>query len=345
MQQSDAKYLDVLQIYRGIAAMMVVVHHAVGSLKFYHHFDNATLSFVGGVGKYGVDFFFVLSGFIISYSAYFKFGKPNAFSEYVKNRLLRIYVPYLPIGIAMVILYLCFPTFSNANRDISILTSLTLIPDGNPALSVAWTLLFELLFYFLFSIAFLSKNGWNFFVVMWSAVIIAVNYTPLNALWEVENPFLKIFLSFYNLEFILGYLLSVLVIKKIKLPYISMLCLVIAAAAGFLAAEFFKWDVFDFLRNLAFALFTFSLIYFSVLYANRAIHKGALLMLVGNATYSIYLIHNPLQMLLIRFAPKISSSIYITFVLAAVLLVCCLVGYLYYLVFEKYAMNTLKSKI
>lgn len=345
MQQSDAKYLDVLQIFRGIAAMMVVIHHAVGSLKFYHHFDSPILNYIGGIGKYGVDFFFVLSGFIISYSAYFKFGKPNAFSDYVKNRLLRIYVPYLPIGIAMLVLYSCFPAFSNSDRDISVLTSLTLLPDGNPALSVAWTLLFELLFYFLFSISFLSKKAWNGFVVLWSITIILVNYTSVKEMLAVDNAFLRIFLSAYNLEFILGYLLSVLVIKHNKLSYYCLLGMLVVMSAIFLSAEFFKWDAIPFLRNFLFAVFTFFLIYFSVSYANRPISKRALLMLVGNATYSIYLVHNPLQMLLIRLFPEINSPLYVTFVLALVLGLCCLVGYLYYLVFEKYAMNTLKAKL
>ena len=54
------KYLDILQIYRGLAALMVIIHHSVGSLSYYHGIDNSYLNYIASIGKYGVDFFFVL---------------------------------------------------------------------------------------------------------------------------------------------------------------------------------------------------------------------------------------------------------------------------------------------
>ena len=163
----NSQYLDILQIFRGTAALMVVLHHTIGSLKYYHKIDYPFLDVVAYLGKFGVDFFFVLSGFIITYSAYYKYNEPNSFRNYIKNRLIRIYVPYLPIGVFMLFLYFFLPGISNNSRDISTLTSLTLIPYGNPALSVAWTLSFELIFYLLFSISFISKKSWYWFVLIW----------------------------------------------------------------------------------------------------------------------------------------------------------------------------------
>jgi exopolysaccharide production protein ExoZ len=72
MTESKNRYLNSLQIFRGIAALMVVVHHTVGSLKYYHNIKNSFLDGIGMFGKFGVDFFFILSGFIISYSVYYK---------------------------------------------------------------------------------------------------------------------------------------------------------------------------------------------------------------------------------------------------------------------------------
>lgn len=66
MKSSKVKYLDSLHIYRGIAVLFVVIHHNAASIRYYHNFDSSILSFAGQIGKYGVDFFFVLSGFIIS---------------------------------------------------------------------------------------------------------------------------------------------------------------------------------------------------------------------------------------------------------------------------------------
>ena len=210
-------YLDILQVFRGIAAMMVVLHHTIGSIRYYHKIDYSVLNYVGYLGKFGVDFFFVLSGFIITYSAFNKYDKPKAFSHYITNRLLRIYVPYLPIGFFMLIVYTLLPGFSNGNRDISTLTSLTLIPDGNPALSVAWTLSYELCFYLLFSISFFSKKVWNCFVLCWFLSIIICSYLPFISLQIPENPFLKILLSPYNIDFIIGFILAQLILKKVQL--------------------------------------------------------------------------------------------------------------------------------
>lgn len=116
------KYLDILQIFRGIAALMVVLHHSIKSIQHYHEINYQFLNYIASIGKFGVDFFFVLSGFIITYSASFKYEQPDSFKRYIQNRLLRIYVPYLPIGVFMLIIYLLLPAFSNSNRDISILT-------------------------------------------------------------------------------------------------------------------------------------------------------------------------------------------------------------------------------
>lgn len=56
MPNNKIKYIDVLQILRGIAAMMVVLHHSVGSLNYYHKINFPWLNFLGAMGKYGVDF-------------------------------------------------------------------------------------------------------------------------------------------------------------------------------------------------------------------------------------------------------------------------------------------------
>tara|TARA_R100001460_G_scaffold91283_1_gene133035 strand:+ start:417 stop:704 length:288 start_codon:yes stop_codon:yes gene_type:complete len=51
-----------LQIGRAVAALLVVLHHAtLGSRKFY----GEAFGGFWGFGNIGVDFFFVLSGFII----------------------------------------------------------------------------------------------------------------------------------------------------------------------------------------------------------------------------------------------------------------------------------------
>ncbi|UOK43759.1 MULTISPECIES: acyltransferase family protein [Flavobacterium] len=341
--KKDNNYLDVLQVCRGIAALLVVLHHSVGSFRYYHGIDHPVLNFAGAFGKLGVDFFFVLSGFIITYSASFRYNQPEAFQKYLRGRLLRIYIPYLPIGIAMVLLYRLFPEFSNSGRDISLFTSLTLIPYGNPALSVAWTLLFELAFYLFFSITFFYQKIWNSFVVLW---VTAILFAIAAFVSETTAPaFLKVFLSPYNLEFILGFLLAKLVLGDVKVPVGFIFGFVLFAFGLFCYVFYSKCFGDNFSINFIFSVFVFGLLYLLISRFNFALSRKNLFMLIGNATYSVYLIHNPLQMLVLRLWPKISNGFQFALALIFTLSLCCSLGYLYFVIFEKHVSRIVKSVI
>src|SRR5205823_13541637 len=90
-----------LQIFRGFAAVLVVIHHVTGSTDFYLH-----SSFLGGlftVGWLGVDFFFVLSGFIITYIHYGDIGNRSTLKAYATKRFLRIYPIYWIVALLAII--------------------------------------------------------------------------------------------------------------------------------------------------------------------------------------------------------------------------------------------------
>ena len=96
----DRAKLEWLQIGRAVAAMLVVFHHA----------DQASAHFLGlpgqryfGWGAYGVDFFFVLSGFVLTlhYS-----GRIRSLSDYgffMQNRVARVYPLHLAILVALMV--------------------------------------------------------------------------------------------------------------------------------------------------------------------------------------------------------------------------------------------------
>lgn len=338
------KYLDILQVFRGIAALMVVLHHSIGSINHYHNIDNYGLNLLQSIGKFGVDFFFILSGFIISYTAYFKKNNPKAFSNYVKNRLVRIYIPYLPIGVLMFLLYTYFPLFSNGSREISVLTSLTLFPSGSPALSVAWTLTYEIIFYILFSVYFISNRFWQIFSFSWVCLIIYFNWIFQSALPDIA--LIKCFLSVYNLEFILGTILSFFIIINFRFNLYFVRFMALFFAVYFFITYALSLDfIFNFYPNLLFSLFCFFLIYLFTAYKNDKFKSNNLWMLIGNATFSIYLLHNPIQMTIVRLFPKIQLELRILLMLLSCLIISCVCGYIYYLIFEVRMTNLVKKNL
>jgi len=60
--------INSLQLGRFLAAMVVVVHHAVISTTAFVAAPPTNVQFMLNYGFLGVDFFFVLSGFIIHFT-------------------------------------------------------------------------------------------------------------------------------------------------------------------------------------------------------------------------------------------------------------------------------------
>lgn len=335
------KYFDILQIYRGIASLAVVLHHTYGSFAYYHHLDFKSLQFLASIGKLGVDFFFVLSGFIIAYTTYNYRDKISYIRKYIFNRILRIYVPYLPVSLAMLLLYFLMPSMSDSNRSISFLTSVFLIPDGNPALSVGWTLVFEMFFYIIYSLNFFSKKIWYIALFCWILAIVSTSVLDFNH----NNVFLSLILNWYNIEFIFGVLIAYL-LKNNKRQSVSKAFIAIPTLLFlfFIYLKINSISYFPFSQNLVFALSAAGFVFVGVQNFNRKISNRNVLMLLGNSSFSLYLLHNPLQSFLVRLVPNLHSQFLILIELMVVILICCAVSYLYYLIFEKYLISLLKKK-
>ena len=335
------RYFDYLQICRGIAALMVVVHHTYPSMQFFRKFDNTIIEGIAHMGKFGVDFFFVLSGFIIAYTTYEKSNQSKKLKNYCVNRLIRIFVPYLPIGILMYVLYLIVPSMSSSVRDINFWNSVFLVPIGNPALSVAWTLSFELCFYLIYSIYFVTSRK-AFFALLagWFVLIVISNFiTPIQFLGSTH------LLNLYNLEFLMGVVVACLSKNK---PYDSKV-LLFAFIVLFIPLIYIRTNGLDlgfkFSLNFLFALSTSLLVFYLVNSTNKKFKSISFFMMLGNSSYSLYLLHNPLQSLLVRLLPDFNNYMVVFVEFLFVIFICCAMSYIYYLIFEKKLLNFIKAKL
>ncbi|MBI0397181.1 acyltransferase family protein [Cyclobacterium marinum] len=339
-KQKKSNFFNSLQVFRGLAALMVVYHHQWISFSYFFDVQDTILLFIATLGKHGVDFFFVLSGFIITYSCYNKKAGKLTIKSYLINRVFRIYIPYLPISICMLLLYHLFPNISGSSRSISLITSLTLFPDGLPALSVAWTLIHEMMFYLLFIIWFFSRKGWFIFTLVWTMVIVYLNWiNPLSFLNSI--PILKYLISSYNLEFIIGFYSAIFIKKHAILANKNIFLLISFILFGIgLVLKWYGW-------NFTFLIFAFGfalLILGSLGSRLDKVNASSLLMLIGNASYSIYLIHNPEISILIRLFTSYLTFMSEGMIFIAIFISCCVTGILYSKVFEVFLLGKAKSK-
>ena len=255
---ASGRIINSLQVGRGLAAMAVLVHHAVQqSVNLGQRVPAADLLMLGYLG---VDFFFVLSGFIICHAV---LGRKTTAMQFAKARFRRVYLPYFPIGIAIAALLLFVPTAHQWDW----LATLTLVPIGEPALTVAWTLQHEITFYLIFGLFYYAGLLPLGLAVWLVAIAIGPDIIPFRAI---------------NLEFFFG-VAACLAVRYGRAP--KALMLAVLPLVG-LASYFENRVIF----GLAIAFLIAPL---AAIELRRTVHFPKSLILLGAASYSIYLVHYP----------------------------------------------------
>lgn len=322
-----------LEVMRGLAALWVLLHHATQSVN---HFvaplgDKALLI---ENGYLGVDFFFVLSGFIIAHSC-LRLDSPQGggVKAYFKARLVRIYVPYLPVGVGIYLLYLMLPGLSQAERTPSLLSTLFLLPsDAPPALSVAWTLIHEMIFYLIVSLWFVSRRAFWSVVTLWVAAILWVQFSALTM-----SRFTNYFLSPVNLCFVLGLGISSLN-QKITVSKMVTACLATGGALV-VCAQALNQSPDRLWVTVGFGML--------VLAAANSRTKGVeiwpLALSIGTASYAIYLVHNPVLSLAVRLTKAMMPTLGAWSSLLLISLIALGAGWLYWWVYEQRALRAVRA--
>lgn len=228
--------IESIQVLRGVAAVAIVLTHALSMLKGYeakYGLPKAWLNQfpLSNVTPCGVDVFFVISGFIMAMLTWASHKKKGAAVNFITKRLTRIFPAYWLWTTVIVILLLLFP-FLFASQKFNfyeVIMSYLLLPysptgtNNSPVIVGGWTLRYEMYFYFLVFIGlffarrhFIIGLGLLFFL---TTFVIPLPSTPLGFL--LSNPLLW--------EFYGGYLLYGLYRSGVKIP--ASVCIVCAFAA------------------------------------------------------------------------------------------------------------------
>lgn len=147
--------LNSIQILRAIAVLVVVIFHSHFVVPSFPEEYKLKLPFISTYGYFGVDLFFVISGFIIGHITS---GKLFNVKEFLIKRFFRIYLIY---AIFCLLSFYLFKTsslyFGPKPEDFTIqnlLASLIIFPlEGSPAYGVGWSLEHEVIFYLMTAIA------------------------------------------------------------------------------------------------------------------------------------------------------------------------------------------------
>jgi exopolysaccharide production protein ExoZ len=291
--------LKSIQVLRAVAAIGVLTLHAA----------TEKVAFLGGepgplrnflLGAAGVDLFFVISGFVMVYSSESLFGRADAPKTFFLRRLARIAPLYWAVT-AAIVLYI-YAVHGARLWDIyspaSLIASFLFYPyprvDGFafPVHLLGWTLNYEMFFYAVFALAIVLPR--RFAVAAVTIVLLmlvtAGRFTPL------PLPF-SFWANSIVLEFCLGMAIAVIYREGVRLPPVAAWALGIAACAGYAAAyaPTGEW------RVLFWGLPSAALVASVALSATtwQPGRAGRFFGLLGDASYSLYLVH-PLTFPLVR---------------------------------------------
>ena len=283
------KKLNTLQGGRGIAAMMVLLYHANGAYGFG---DRHLLGHIFSFGFAGVDFFFVLSGFIIAYTSIPLFNTENGVRIFIKKRFLRIYPIYWVYLLVAIIIG--FFQYHDLNVFENFWKTLIFFPEYHFVLRASWTLGFEVFFYFLFALFIFSR--WSLVLIIPVAIFSVISAVLQNmGIYSLSyNPIINNSCTPFNIEFLFGFL-SFYLYNKISKPVIWTLLTGVSLTMVLEIIYYQRADyreLYQGMRILPFGLPAFAVVTaFAALDFRGLFTTPKFLVILGDASYTLYLVH------------------------------------------------------
>lgn len=286
-----------IQALRGVAVLSVVFFHLLMIERKYGGSETILPEFFQ-FGMFGVDLFFVISGFVMFTVSRGKFQIPKHALRFIYHRVARIYPTYWVYSILVLIVFLLKPTWVNNSQgnQVNILSSFLLFPSQTlPLVMVGWTLIHEMYFYLIFFIIFLliSERHLVYAIFIWGMCVVLLN---LNV--ESSAPTLAIISHPLTFEFLGGCILASIYYKKeIKIKNSILLMLaslsLLSAIYGYLYYNRVTGQIapIGWWRIVIFGIPALFMVCCLTNAERNGLVMHSSLILIGDASYSLYLSH------------------------------------------------------
>ncbi|WP_026576796.1 acyltransferase family protein [Bacillus sp. UNC438CL73TsuS30] len=318
--ENRRRKLSYVQISRAVAILFVLLGH-VNTLFYtklrYDWFNMGEWEKTGGV-----DFFFIVSGFMIYYLYHKHAGVPGKTTEFIWKRVIRIYPIYWLVTLFLIALTLISPSKFEGYSWELIIKSIIILPPI-PIVDSAWSLCHVMFFYLIFSAFLFQPKIFKPIIFIWivATVLIGIKLVPYS-----EKSFI---FSFSSLEPLFGCFVAYLTLKY---TFKHSTLLISIGLLGFLAV----WvnNIYHFMHlneSAFFAVFSMVLM-LGISEKDKKDRKvPKLLSFLGDASYSIYIAHASLLHLFlfllikIHFVGFLGSFISMAIVILLTIVTCCII--------------------
>ena len=340
---TEAQRVIPIQYLRGIAAAAVALAHITSNQSPLLGEQRVVLPDI--IGFWGVDIFFVISGFII---AYITSNLPSGFSsarEFLCKRIIRIVPAYWFFTLVFFFFdkwnLLGSPEASKINV-MMLIKSLLFIKPGFPLLFVGWTLTLEIFFYFVFAICMIFlKNPQRIIIICAFFVFL----TSLPMIINYENRYFKFYTQAILLEFASGMLIAGIYKRQyfFSRHIFSWVFFFIGCLLLITSNYYFEIGTLNYYRALLWGVPAIFIVQGALGLAH--LQLGRAVSALGSISYSLYLCH----MICIYVSAKVAMKwmlpgidvgwVYIFLAVTSSLIVAAIS----YWLFEKYLDRKLKS--
>jgi peptidoglycan/LPS O-acetylase OafA/YrhL len=328
-----------IQFLRGIAALLVVLHHTAFKGQIY---NTGTLDWLT-IGSSGVDLFFIISGFIMCYTTH---DKRISIMQFMFQRIKRIIPLYWFFTLLAFIAYIFYPSMVNSSGGTtSVIDSFLLLPTESKYLvQNGWTLSYEFYFYFIFSfiVLLLPVGRWKYAVLCTLLFVLPF----LGGRFEAKNIYNQFFFSSWWIEFGYGVLLFLIYKNRfvsLKLGFAlliaAILCLIFINCNSSIVEKFDR----AFYIGMPMAMIFYAAISFENCLNNQGNFVSNIFERIGDSSYSLYLSHpfilSPMAIISKKLGINDSFLFGLMLVGPAIL-----TGYLVFIFIEKRILNLTRSK-